>query len=67
MVSLTMAPITVGIDTNRVYNRKVPPGGEVSDVFSFKENPSQPVERNPKKIDRYKYEVSDRVTSNQTY
>jgi len=31
----TMAMITVGIDTSRSYNRKNPPGGKVSDVFSF--------------------------------
>ena len=31
----------------------MPPGGKVSDVFSFKENLSQEVARHSKKIDRY--------------
>merc|ERR1719273_58443 len=35
-----MATITVGIDTSRVYNRKTPPGGKVSDVFSFSSSES---------------------------
>merc|ERR1712038_2154965 len=52
---LGMATITVGIDTSRVYNRKTPPGGKVSDAFSF--NSTDTVAKKPQKIDRQRSSI----------
>jgi len=49
-----MSTITIGIDTSRSYNRKVPPGGKCSDLFSSNIELSEPAPLNkPRKIDRY--------------
>jgi len=47
--------ITVGIDTSRSYNRKNPPGGKVSDVFSF--DGSSPDDKKPGKINRQRSSI----------
>jgi len=50
-----MAMITVGIDTSRSYNKKNPPGGKVSDVFSFSEGSDEP--RKPGRINRQRSSI----------
>jgi len=53
----TMTTITVGIDTSRSYNRKVPPGGICSDLFSSagqrseEDNKSRRIDRQRSSID----------------
>jgi len=44
-----MAFITVGINTDRVYNKKNPPGGACSDLFG---GPAEEICPNPKKLNR---------------
>merc|ERR1711997_109036 len=52
----TMSTITIGIDTSRSYNRKVPPGGKCSDLFSSDIKLSEPVNK-PRKIDRQRSSI----------
>merc|ERR1712141_451725 len=52
----TMSTITIGIDTSRSYNRKVPPGGKCSDLFSSSIQLSEPVNK-PRKIDRQRSSI----------
>jgi len=50
-----MAMITVGIDTSRSYNKKNPPGGKVSSVFSFSEGSDEPIK--PARINRQRSSI----------
>merc|ERR1711971_815948 len=53
-----MSTITIGIDTSRSYNRKVPPGGKCSDLFSSNIELSEPAPLNkPRKIDRQRSSI----------
>merc|ERR1711971_1103019 len=47
----------VGIDTSRVYNRKTPPGGKVSDVFSFSGQASDASKPAPPRVNRQRSSI----------
>merc|ERR1711971_886465 len=47
----------VGIDTSRVYNRKAPPGGKVSDVFSFSGQASDASKPAPPRVNRQRSSI----------
>jgi len=49
-----MAFITVGINTDRVYNKKNPPGGKCTDLFG---GPPDEISANPKKLNRLRSSV----------
>lgn len=51
-----MTTITVGIDTSRSYNRKVPPGGKCSDLFSSDGRKTEQ-DSKPRKIDRQRSSI----------
>jgi len=51
-----MTTITVGIDTTRSYNRKVPPGGKCSDLFSADGRRAEP-DGKPRKVDRQRSSI----------